>query len=379
MHDKIAYLIKHYLWIQKTYRFIFNSLLWLIGLFVKIDDRLVLLSSYGGKNCGDSPKVLYEAMKADERFADYKYIWTTENVKSEGTVCVDTISYFFTALRAKIWITNVNIERGLSFKKKETIYLNTWHGTGPKKGGNAVPGRNDYDFSDVNILCVDGKYMHDVMLNYFGAEEENLLYSGRPREDELFSFTSEDSRGIKEKLGIPVEKKIILYMPTWREYQPKDIDYKLWKNMLGEEYVVLIRAHHFACDIKQFEQNENYFIDVTAYNNVNELYFVADILISDYSSAFFDYGLLKKPMFCYAYDYDRYVKEYGLFMDLEAEFPRGIKRNEVDLLEAINSMDYEQYAKECSDYCHSYVAHDGQATQACLKRLKELLDGDGFI
>ena len=379
MHDKIAYLIKHYLWVQKIYRFIFNILLSLIGMFVKTDDKLVLLSSYGGKNFGDSPGVLCEAMKGNKLFSGYKYVWATEHELNNETVRIDTIDYFLTALRAKIWITNVNIERGLSFKKKGTIYLNTWHGTGPKKGGNAVAGRNDYDFSSVDILCIDGKYMHDVMLKYFGAREENLLYSGRPREDELFAFSSDDSLSIKARLGIPFEKKVILYMPTWREYQPKDIDYELWQEMLGDEYVVLVRAHHFSKNVKLDRKIDECFIDVTNYNNVNELYYIADILISDYSSAFFDYGLLRKPMFCYAYDYERYVTDYGLFMDLEAEFPRGVKRTEIELLEAIKSMDYESYAKECGDYCYSYVNHEGNATKVCIQRLVELLDKDEVV
>lgn len=382
MHDKIAYLIKHYIWIQRIYRFVFSNLLQFVGWFVKTNDKMVLFSSYGGKNYGDSPKVLFEAMKNDSRFADYKYVWAFEkgcshNVEGAKVVTIDSLDYFLTALKSKVWITNVNIERGLNFKKKGTVYLNTWHGTGPKKGGNAVAGRSDYDFSKVNILCIDGRYMHDVMTEYFGATEECFLYSGRPREDELFTFTDEDRLRIKDQLGISKEKKVILYMPTWREYTPQGINYNFWHKVLGEDYVVLVRAHHFTNDIQRIE-NDKFFIDVTEYTNVNELYHVADILVSDYSSAFFDYGLLDKPMFCYAYDYDRYNKEYGLFMDLAHEFPRGIKKNEEELLVAIKNIDYKQYAKECSDYCHSYVEHDGQATIACLNRLNELLDGDGI-
>ena len=383
LHEKIAYLIKHYVWIQWLYQFIFSNLMRIIGLFVKIDEKLILLSSYGGKNYGDSPRVLFEAMKDDHRFAGYKYVWALENgcnhtVDGAEVVTIDSLKYFLTALKSKVWITNVNIERGLAFKKKGTIYINTWHGTGPKKGGNAVAGRKDYDFSRVDILCIDGRYMHDVMLRYFGADEGSFLYSGRPREDELFRFTEEDRLRIRNQLGIGKSKKIILYMPTWREYEAQKINYSLWREMLGDNYVVLVRAHHFAKDA-EFIGDDKFFIDVTKYANVNELYLIADFLISDYSSAFFDYGLLGKPMFCFAYDYDRYVKEYGLFMDLASEFPRGITKTEKQLLTAIKHVDYEQYAKECSDYCHSYVAHDGQATQACLKRLKELLDGDGFI
>ena len=380
MHDRIAYLIKHYSWIQKIYRIVFSNLLRFIGVFITTNNKLILLSSYGGKKFADSPKVIYEAMKQDPRYLDYEYIWAFENPevyadKNINTVRIDTWKYFLTALQAKIWITNVNIERGLKFKKTETIYLNTWHGTGPKKGGNAVSGRNDYDFSSVDILCVDGKYMHDVMLKYFGAREENLLYSGRPREDELFQFQKSDTARIRKKIGVPKGKKIILYMPTWREYESQKMNFQFWHSMLKDEYVVLLRSHHFSCKAKTTNK-DNFFMDVTEYDDVNELYWVADVLISDYSSAFFDYGLLGKPMFCYAYDYDRYVREYGLFMNLEAEFPRGIKRTEKELLTAIKELNYESYAQECSEYCNSYVRHNGRATEECLQRLNELLRGE---
>lgn len=380
MHDKIAYLIKHYSWIQYLYRIVFSKLLQFVGIFVSTNEKLVLISSYGGRKYADSPKVLYEAMKINPRYANYEYVWAFENPAAYATVNIktvriDTWKYFLTALQAKIWITNVNIERGLKFKKEKTIYVNTWHGTGPKKGGNAVAGRKDYDFSSVDILCVDGTYMHDVMIKYFGATEQGLLYSGRPREDALFRFKKSDAAHIRNSLGISINKKIILYMPTWREYEARELNSSLWQSILGDEYVVLLRTHHFARNAELVGEGD-FFIDVTKYGDVNELYFVADILVSDYSSAFFDYGLLGKPMFCYAYDYDRYVREYGLFMNLEAEFPRGIKRTEKELLSAIKTLDYEIYAQECRDYCNRYVSHKGRATEECLQRLNELLRGD---
>ena len=61
----------------------------------------------------------------------------------------------------------------------------------------------------------------------------------------------------------------------------------------------------------------DFVIDASNYANVNELYWISDILISDYSSAFFDFGLLGKPMFCYAYDYDEYNNSNGLLMNLK--------------------------------------------------------------
>ena len=377
MHDKISWLIKHVPFIQWLYQTVMGFIFRVMGRFIHVDDKLVLLSSYGGNQYNDSPKVLFEAMKTDPRFSGYRYIWAFEDpvkfdVPGAEKVKIDTLSYFKTALRAKIWITNVNIERGLHFKKKSQIYLNTWHGTGPKKGGNAVKGRRDYDFSYVDIVCVDGKYARDEMVNFFNARDEHLLYSGRPREDELYTFTQDNTTRIRAALNIPEGKKVLLYMPTWREYGNLELNSELWEKALSDKYVMLVRAHHFAKKGIVAPGNR-FWIDVSAYPDVNELYWIADILISDYSSAFFDYGLLGKPMVCFGYDYEKYEAGNGFLMDLKNEFPSGIKYTENEVIRFILSMDYEAESKRCKEYVDGYVSHPGNATQMCIDRIYEKL------
>ncbi len=378
MHDKLAYMIKHYPWVQRLYRIIMSFLLRTVGCFTSFDEHLVLLSSMSGDQFSGSPKVLFDAMQKDPRFAEFHYVWAfshpdQHHVSGADVVKMDSFAYFRAALRAKIWITDVNIERGLSFKKKQTIYLNTWHGTGPKKGGNAIAGRKDYDFSRVDIFCCDGQYTHDVFIKWFGATEKSMLWCGRPREDELMEMTADDRCRVRKQLGIADNVKAILYMPTWREGKLPVINQILWEKALGSGYCVLTRAHHFSKEKAGTLQNGMFWKDVSDYPNVNELYWAADILISDYSSAFFDYGLLKKPMICFAPDYDDYKTNYGLFMDLEKEFPGGVLREEQEVLKLIQSMDPAEASAKCGAYCAGYVRHDQNATRACLDRMDELL------
>ena len=389
MHDKLAYLIKHNRVIQFLYCHIMSFVFRFIGLFVRMDNKLMLFNSYGGESYNDSSKVLYEAILKDERFSDNHFVWAFDNLAKVSRencpevwndrtklVKIDTLSYFMTALKAKVWITNVNIERGLHFKKKNTIYLNTWHGTGPKKGGNAYQGRKDYDFSIVDILCVDGEYEKDVMVKMFNGNERNMLYCGRPREDELFTFDTNDKRRIKEKLEIPNEKKVLLYMPTWREGNNCELEWNKWEKKLAKDYVVLVRSHHFAKTNIFHNHESKFWVDVSDYKNVNELYCVSDILISDYSSAIFDYGLLGRPVISFAKDHDEYMKDYGLFMDnWEAIFPNGVMRNDNQVLEFITSMNYEEQSRTCKKFIDSIVSHPGNATQSCLDRLFQLLSG----
>lgn len=378
MHDKLSYIIKHYAFVQWLYKTIMSFVFRTLGLFVPNDEKLVLLSSMSGDQYSDSPRVLFETMIKDPRFKDFHYVWAFNypdcfRVPVGKKVKMDSLAYFKTALKAKIWITNVNIERGLKFKKKNTIYLNTWHGTGPKKGGNAVKGRNDYDFSYVDIVCVDGDYAMNEMVKWFNADPNHLLWCGRPREDELFTFNEQTKKELRNKIGIPKEKKVLLYMPTWRENGNLILNSELWEKELSDEYVLLVRMHHFAKKTI-VSSNADFWLDVSNYSNVNHLYCVADILISDYSSAFFDYGLLGKPMICFGYDYEQYELENGFLMDLKNEFPSGIKRTEKEVIEYIKTMDYDKESFVCKKYCNQYVKHPGNATEACLNRIYELLN-----
>ncbi len=378
MKKKLAYAIKHYPWVQYLYRTVMSFLFQVWGLFTGFDDHLVLFSAMSGDQYAGSPRVLFEAMKKDSRFSDYHFVWAfthpeKQNVEGASVVKMDSLQYFKTALRAKVWITDVNIERGLNFKKKNTIYLNTWHGTGPKKAGNAVAGRKDYDFSRVDIFCSDGEYQTTNFKKYWNAKEENMLMCGRPREDELFEFTDEDRKAIRREIGIPDGKKVLLYMPTWREYGNKKLDWRLWEENLKAEYVMLVRAHHFSNSEVFSGAKSGFWFDLSEYDDVNKLYWIADILISDYSSAFFDYGLLSKPMICYAYDYDQFEKSTGLFFDLKHEFPNGIMETEEKTIQLILNMDYAAESDKCGKYCASYVAHPVNATKCCLNRLHELI------
>lgn len=380
-HKKIKHILKHNVFVLSMYKVIVSAIFRFIGLFVRIDNNTILFTSYGGEKYNDSPRVLYESMKSDNRFKNFHFVWAfvdpgAFDVDGAEKIRIDTLKYFLTAIKAKIWITNVNIERGLSFKKKGTIYLNTWHGTGPKKSGNAIKSRNDYDFSNVDILCCDGDYLKNIFVNYFNASEQSLLMCGRPREDELFTFTEVDRIAIRDELKIPENKKIILYMPTWRDYRHNLPDFHFWKDKLGENYVVLCRIHHFNNDEISEDKLNDFLIDVTDYDDVNRLYYVSDILISDYSSAFFDFGLLGKPIICFADDYQKYCETTGLFMNLEKEFPGGVIKDETALISKIVSISSEKDGAIAKIFVNRYLSRNGNSTKLCLDRVNTILQNE---
>ena len=363
--------------IQTIYRVVMSLLFRFIGLFIRTDDGLVLFVSFMGKGYNDSPKAIYEYICSYPEYSKYKCVWAFEHPDKYPelkTVKIDSFRYFRTALKARYWITNTNIERGLRFKKKKQVYLNTWHGVALKHIGNDCPGRKDFNFNTVNHLVVSGNFDETVFKSAFKAKESTYLRCGMPRNEELWLTTDDRKRELREKLSIPENKRVILYAPTWRDstdggksYEIKPpIHFENWKNALGEEYIVLFRAHHQTTKVLGVQYDE-FVRDASDYPAVNDLMIVSDILITDYSAIAFDYTILCKPIFCYAYDYETYLTERGTYFEIDERYPNKSCRTEEELLDRIENIDYESECSNTRRFRDTFIQYGVGATEACVK------------
>ncbi len=380
MRQRLIYLLKHNTFLQKIYRFVMSCIFKLLGVFVHVDKQLVLFVSFMGKGFNDSPREIYEYMQKHQEYKGYRCIWAFEqpNMFPEinNTVKIDSFKYFIYALRAKYWITNTNIERGLRFKKKGQKYLNTWHGVALKYIGNDVSGRNDYNFDTVDYLCVCGDHDERVFKSAFHANEKNYIRCGLPRNEELWNVTELKTQKTREKLGLPEDKKIILYAPTWREsndggksYEIKPpINFAKWREVLGDEYIVLFRAHHQTTKVLGIEFN-SFIRDYSLYPAVNDLMIASDILITDYSAIAFDYSIMCKPIICFAYDYDTYLAERGTYFDIDDKYPNKSCRDEEELLLRIKKINYEEECRNTERFRDEFVQYGTSATEECVKSL----------
>lgn len=379
MKQRLVYILKHNSILQKIYRVCMSMAFRVLGLFVSTDENLVLISSFMGSKLNDSPKAMYDYIRANPEYDNLKCIWAFEHPEKYpelDTVKIDTPAYFITALKAKYWITNTNIERGLSFKKKKTVYLNTWHGIALKKIGNDCPGRKDYNFKTVDYLCVSGEYDERVFKSAFNADEKSYLRCGMPRNDELWSATEEQRVALREKLNVPQGKKVILYAPTWRDsvdggksYQIKPpIDFDRWKTELGDKYVVLFRAHHITTKVLDV-LFDDFIRDVSDYPDVNELMIASDLLITDYSAIAFDYSILCRPILCYAYDYDTYLADRGTYFDMDEKYPNKSFKTEDQLLNHIKSLDFEQESAKTERFRNGFIEYRADSTKTCVEAL----------
>lgn len=382
---RLDYILKHNYTINRIFNFIVSNAMKFIGIFIKVDENMVVFSGHSRKY-NDSPKTLYEYMLAHpDKYGKYKCVWALEdpdNVDIPGNplkVKADTISYFISTLKAKYWVTCVNIERSLHYKKSSCRYLNTWHGTPFKHVGNDAGVRKDYDFRSVNYFCYASEYEKEIYIRAFRTLEEAMIPAGLPRNDELYRVTNEEIVDIKKKLGLPVNRKIILYAPTWRESTDSGrtcaikppIDVLKWEHELKDEYIVLFRMHAYTNTLLGIEFNDT-LRDYSSYPNVNDLFKVADILISDYSASMADYAILERPVLCFTYDYEQYRDERGLYIDYAKDMPSGILKTEDEVLNYIKTMDYEKECGKTRRMIKEKLIHiGGHATEICVEKLFE--------
>lgn len=386
---RIKALIRGNKFLYNIYYYLGSLFLSLLKCLLKTDDKLILFSSYSGRKYDDSPKYIYEKMLNDIRFSEMRFVWAFLDknefsyVKSEK-VDINSFRYWILALKARCWITNVGIERGLNIKGRNVFYLNTWHGTPIKKIGNDMSYNNNIFKTNVkcwqlDVLLSQSSYEVEIYSRVFGIPVEKIKLIGYPRNDILLDKECLNISRIKKLLGVDVRKKIILYAPTFREsimdengnfisYPP--ICFDKWEHYLSSKYVVLFRAHSAVNRILNVQFN-SFLIDVSTYDSLNDLMQISDILISDYSSIYFDYSIMDKPMICFAYDFDRYNAERGLYFDIRKELSDNIIENEDQLLEAILHLDYQASIQRTVSFRNKYLTEYGHATAKCLDILAE--------
>lgn len=368
------------------------------GRGIAVNFKTIIFSAYGGKSYVCSPKAVYEYMLQDDRFLDYQFVWIFDHpdrymdlTKNRNTKLVrkgsEECERFLHA--AKYWIFNFRaVDHWIPSAEQQ--YIQCWHGTPLKRLGyditvsdNAMNSvkeiRSKYRtdaqrFTHLLSSCdfVTEKFSSAWNLEEFG-NNDTILEIGYPRNDFLRRYTDRDVQRIKENLRLEqCKKKTILYAPTWRDNQhdadagyvydnPVDFDYL--KRKLQDEYIILFRAHYLVADNFNFEDYEGFIYDVSKYDDINELYIVSDYLVTDYSSVFFDYAILKRPMFFYMYDMEEYRDEMrGFYLDVQS-LPGSIVKTEKELAEAILSTKSEESCEDIDAFNEQYnKMNDGKAS-----------------
>lgn len=324
----------------------------------------IVFESFGGRQVSDSPYAIYQVFK--KLYPKLNFVWSIQ--KSQKQFCKDhNINYVIKNTgrwvrimgKAKVWISNARFPAWV-IKPDYVTYVQTWHGTPLKKLGLdiervSMPGTTTNKYHDNFVkeanrwdaLISPNDFSTKVFRSAFGYKNQ-ILKVGYPRNDELINdnYPTEINK-IKDKLGIPRNKKVVLYAPTYRDNQFESkgkYTFKLpfsldeFKQRFGEDTVLILRMHYLISNVLDVSDYHGYVYDLSNYSNISDLYLISDLLITDYSSVFFDYAYLKRPILFYPYDYHTYKDELrGFYLNYERDLPGEIVYDPEQLMNGIES------------------------------------------
>ena len=365
----------------------------------KVNRNIIIFESNVGRNYSGNPRAIYEYLISqglDKVFRCY-YILEDTTIDLPGNVKkVKRISlpYFYYLARAGFWVSDTRMPTYLR-KKKNTIYIQTWHGTPLKKLAldlEQISMAGEVSLADYkkkfaentetwDYLVSQNSYSTHIFRRAF-AFQGMMLEIGYPRNDVLFRDNHAAAiLELKMKLKLPLDKKLILYAPTWRDNEhlghlkykfSSAMDYKYLKDTLAKDYCLLVKAHYLVGEESNLGQYDGFLHYFDASCDIAELYLVSDMLITDYSSVMFDYSLLDRPMIFFTYDLEQYKDHLrGFYFDFLEEAPGPIVLTNEELVKEIGTYNYKSYQAKYEAFKQKFNhADNGRASQTIVDLIR---------
>ena len=378
--------------------------------------RKIIFGAWGGKQFSCNPKYLFKYMSSQE---DFTCIWVGDESLRHHVLAVPggnfvrkgSVAALWHCLTAGMYVCNVNWREDIAnlprCRRVELIY--TTHGYADKYVGvKQFSGKGEVHIERQPLQCLRDllNTIEDWLFGYqswcsesseqgidirlsnqpFIMSPEKMLRFGKPRADYFICNKDNNEERILQKkkiagvLGLPYDKKWYLYVPTWRHDDSKVFSFSTSKrkveleNVLKNQGAILIEKQHpivlrrcslpfgMRNDIDVLTQEQSQVIDT------QELLMASDLLITDYSSIYYDFVLLDRPVIHFAYDYDDFMsKEMGFNFDIrdygggpfaysEDELLSFLKKTDADLLSLRNpstrrdQLTFEK-GRACDQYC----------------------------
>ncbi|MCD8822500.1 CDP-glycerol glycerophosphotransferase family protein [Mammaliicoccus sciuri] len=329
-----------------------------------IKENCILYETFHGKSMTDNPYALFNTIVLDPEFENYKHIWVintptieTDKYKNNENVIfvkVNSDEYLYYLAKAKYLINNTSFPPYFC-KREDQVYLNTWHGTPLKTLGIDMNGPIDQlkniqrNFLQTDYLLSPNEFTTEKLVNSHnldGIYTGEILEVGYPRIDLITKTNSKDiSDKLSQYIELDTNKKIALYAPTWRGNVGKEVDIKKEvkdiivsiKKNLDSNYQLLLKVHPLLYKyFKNDKELSKIFIPDSI--DISETLSIVDLLITDYSSVFFDFYIRNKPIILYTYDKAEYLSDRGTYLDFD-ELNTYIAENEKELKDLIANVD----------------------------------------
>lgn len=339
--------------------------------FLPINKNKIVFSNFAGRGYGDNPKYIAERLLKEQK--KWKIVWLTNDLEAKFPHNVKVVKYaslksFYELATAKIWIDNIrNSERVR--KKKNQIYLQTWHGEFALKQIEAQVedqlkphyvkmAKKDGQICD-GILAGNKVMYNLIKKSFWLGEQAEILKIGLPRRDFLCDpqYVQNTKEHLETKFHIEEDCVKVLYAPTFRDNHSIDcykLDFEGIKNAFEKKEkkkcMIFVKLHPNIVNADIFADNHDFFINISAYPDIQKLYCMMNYVISDYSSVLIEFAAyLKRPSFICTLDLDSYMAIRGINEEYwEYPFPRAQTNDE--LIQNIIHFDSTKYKKESEEY-----------------------------
>ncbi len=361
-----------------------------------IKPHQILYQVRDGKSITDSPYAIFLGLNAHETFSNYQHIWVVDHpdtlvfyqekfkvFQNVSFVIKESNEYLKALTESKFLINNATFPAYFT-KKPQQIYINTWHGTPLKHMGfdvkNNLKGSQNTmkNFLASDYMISPNAHTTNIFKHAFkldGLYSGEILEIGYPRIDLTINTTANEAREyLAEHLNLK-KNPIILYCPTWRGKNVNDPENSLLNvfeeiKLLNQKlpHQVLVKVHPFVYSkAKEMPELKPYL--VPDFLDTNQLMPAVDLMITDYSSIFFDFLVTDKPIVFYVPDLDKYQNERGVYIDLCA-LPGPVADNIQDVITLVSNESYkdadvqEKYAK----FKHNFVNYEnGSVTERLIE------------
>ncbi|HAR6141147.1 TPA: glycosyltransferase [Staphylococcus pseudintermedius] len=361
-----------------------------------IKPHQILYQVRDGKSITDSSYAIFLGLNAHETFSNYQHIWVVDHpdtlvfyqekfkvFQNVSFVIKESNEYLKALTESKFLINNATFPAYFT-KKPQQIYINTWHGTPLKHMGfdvkNNLKGSQNTmkNFLASDYMISPNAHTTNIFKHAFkldGLYSGEILEIGYPRIDLTINTTANEAREyLAEHLNLK-KNPIILYCPTWRGKNVNDPENSLLNvfeeiKLLNQKlpHQVLVKVHPFVYSkAKEMPELKPYL--VPDFLDTNQLMPAVDLMITDYSSIFFDFLVTDKPIVFYVPDLDKYQNERGVYIDLCA-LPGPVADNIQDVITLVSNESYKdadvqgKYAK----FKHNFVNYEnGSVTERLIE------------
>lgn len=355
--------------------------------------QTILYESFGGEGCSDNPLAIFNQVQKDPRFAGWKHFWVLEDLSRAPAALRARHDVFFvqkeTLLYQRLLCTVGYLVNNATFpsnfvRKEGQQYLNTWHGTPLKTLGYDIAAtpiqraNTARNLMQATLFIAPNAHTEHVMLNRYGVGNlfsGQSLISGYPRIDMLINADDGEKQRIREMLGLDPSKPVVLFAPTYRghwatpELEAQSLAETL-ERMKSDDYNLVFRGHYFA---ERFILDMNLPVTIAPHAiDTCSLLSIVDVLVTDYSSIFYDFLITKRPVIHFVPDWDYYVETRGVYFGKE-ELPGLICETEehllaslTDCIRAPQAQISKQYLKNLNLYC---AVEDGKASERVVEAL----------